>query len=753
MRKKVKKPMLRYRRLIILLFVEGLLAASVPAERIAQQSDPPSKAPSIDSQDQSPAAPAKTPAGSQQKQDIIRINTQLVQVDVVVTDKKDRHVEDLTLDDFELLVDGRKQNLSHFSHINLPKLIARELPAKKKNDSSAEAPQAMPARQIDPSEVRRTIAFIVDDLGLSFTSTNMVRETLKTFVAEQMQEGDLVAIIRTGNGLGMLEQYTSDKRILYSAIDKLMWNPLSRDMSPQFDDSTAETSDDQSERQAVLDAFEEFRTTTFSTGTLGAVSFVVQGLRNLPGRKSVILLSDGFKVYSQDNDNDTNLIMQAMQDLVEQASRSSVVIYAMDAKGLQPYMPGASVGGRPSVDSIANAQQSAQEALDGPSFLATQTGGFIVTNTNDLNVGIHEALYDQQSYYLLGFDPDDETFDRRYHTIKVRVTRPGLKVRTRSGYFGEADSEKSNEPPTRGQQILGALMSPFGKRNLSVRMTPYFFNSAKEGQLVRTLFHIDPSKLEFKDGPDGRKSLNLELAAFAFDEKGAAVDVLAHRIKLSFNEQQYRRVMANGLAYRRDFPLKKPGAYQFRAVLRDDESGNTGTAGHFIQVPDLSKKRLATSGLVLTAPRVEASTPASDDKADKEAAVVAADSQPPVGKDAAADAHNSGLPASPYVRIFPRTGWIQYGAAIYNAATDKKTGKPQITVRAEIYRDGKPAYQFAPRAVELSPGANPQHFDYVGRLKLNNFPEGDYLLRLIVTDSLASKKYSRAEQWMDFSVR
>ncbi len=377
--------MFRIRQVTSFVLTAAILAANLPASGFAQQTN------QTPQQSQNPA----------QNQDTVRINTQLVQVDAVVTDKKGRHVEDLTQEDFELLVDGKKQPLTYFKHINLPNLVKRELAPKKKNDAKP-APESMPTRQIEPSEVHRTLAFIVDDLGLSFKSTEFVRETLRKFVAEQMQEGDLVAIIRTGNGLGMLEQFTSDKRILYSAIEKLTWNPLSRDMNPTFSDAGAEVSDDQSEKQAVLDQFEEFRGTSFTIGTLGAINFVVQGLRSLPGRKSVVLLSDGFRINSQSNDdNSTQLLLQQLQGVAEVARRSSVVVYSIDAKGLQPFNPGADVGGKMSASAFSDAIDSAQAALEGPVFLSNLTGGFTVTNTNDLNIGIQEALYDQQSYYIL----------------------------------------------------------------------------------------------------------------------------------------------------------------------------------------------------------------------------------------------------------------------------------------------------------------------------------------------------------------
>mgnify|MGYP002784172228 CR=1 FL=1 len=675
------------------------------------------------------------PAQSQQQpnQDVVRISTQLVQVDAVVTDKKGNHVEDLTVDDFELFVDGKKQDLTHFKHISLPP-VKRELPPVKKSDAPP-APANMPTKQIDPKDVRRTIAFIVDDLGLGFTSTERVRETLRQFLDRQMQPGDLVAIIRTGRGLGMLEQFTSDKRLLYAAIEKLMWNPLSRDMTPNFGSEAGlgdseESLEAASNQQSIDSGMDSFRNTMFATGTLGAINFVVNGLRPLPGRKSVILLSDGFNIYPPSNNlNDPDavaqsiMVQEAMKQLVEMANRSSVVIYSMDAKGLLPLVPGGETGGRPTGDSYAQAMQENQESLEGPVNLAAQTGGFATFNNNDLNIGIQEALYDQQSYYLIGFDPDDEMFDRKQHKIKVTVKRPGLRVRARQGFYGYNDDEPIAAEKTRSQQIFGALLSPLGVRDLSLRMTPYYFNSAKDGSLVRALFHIESSKLNFKDTADGKKTIKLDLAAYAFDDKGAAIDLNAKHIELTFDEAQFKQVQSDGLTYRADFPVKKPGAYQFRAVLRDAESGRLGTASEFISVPDLSKNRLAMSGLVLSIPKTEGEKESTDVK------------------------------TSPYVRSFAKTGWVKYGAAIYNATTDKKTGQPQLTVQAEIYRDGKLLKQLPAESLQLPAKTSAKRFDFVGQMLLNNFQPGDYLLRVVVTDALAKKKVGQVEQWMDFSVQ
>ncbi len=718
--------MLKPNRRVFFFGLFVVLALGLTPSNSAQQSG----TSSTKNQAQNPSTQSRT--NEQQNQDlVVRISTQLVQVDAVVFDKSGKHVEDLTADDFDLQVDGKKQTLTHFIHVNLPP-VKREVPAAKKNDVAAVSP-SMPTRQIEPREVRRTIAFIVDDLGLSFTSTERVRETLRKFLREQMQEGDLVAIIRTGNGLGMLEQFTSDKRILYSAIDKLNWNPLSRDMIASFGDTGGMADSEESQeaataQQTIDDSISSFRDTLFSTGTLGAINFVVRGLRDLPGRKSVILLSDGFRIYPPGNSNDPQAVAESEQvqwnlkQLVELANRSSVVVYSIDARGLMALTPGADAGGRQSGDAYAQAMQDNQEALEGPSFLANQTGGFAVFNNNDLNFGVNEILYDQQSYYLVGFDPEDATFDRQHHKIKVTVKRPGLRVRARSGFYGIGDDDAREAPKSRAQQIFAGLLSPLGVRELSLKMTPYYFNSAKEGSLVRTLFHLDSSKLTFKDA-EGKKQINLDLAAYAFDDKGTPIDLNAKHIVLDFDEAQYKKVLAEGLTYRADFPIKKPGAYQFRAVLRDAETGRLGTASQFIQVPDLSKNKLAMSGLVLTIPTDKAASTAFD------------------------------LRSTPYIRSFPNVGLVQYGAAIYNAATDKKTGQPQLTVQAEIYREGKLFRKLPARPIEFPAKASAKRFDMLGQLELRNFPDGDYLLRVVVADALAKKKNSQVEQWMDFTVR
>src|SRR5688572_12905595 len=152
---------------------------------------------------------------------VIRINVNLVQVDAVVTDSKGNPVTDLTVDDFELLQDGKPQVITSFEFVDVRSQTVRRgsanpAPVQPRNGPAVPIP---PPRALRPQQIRRTIALVVDDLALSFDSITRVRESLKKWVDNEMQPGDLVAVIRTSAGMGSLQQFTADKRVLRAAIE------------------------------------------------------------------------------------------------------------------------------------------------------------------------------------------------------------------------------------------------------------------------------------------------------------------------------------------------------------------------------------------------------------------------------------------------------------------------------------------------------------------------------------------------------
>ena len=176
---------------------------------------------SISAQQQEPSRQQNKP----EETDVVRITTNLVQVDATITDKSGRQITDLRPEEFEVMQDGKSQTVTHLSYIVTSggnvESVAKPSPALR----SSLPPAPITLR---PEQVRRTIAIVVDDLGLSFVSTAYVRKALTRYINEQMQPGDLVAIIRTSAGAGALQQFTSDRRQLLAAADLVRWYPLGR---------------------------------------------------------------------------------------------------------------------------------------------------------------------------------------------------------------------------------------------------------------------------------------------------------------------------------------------------------------------------------------------------------------------------------------------------------------------------------------------------------------------------------------------
>src|SRR5262245_7962035 len=260
----------------------------------------------------------------------IRINVNLVQVDAVVTDAKGNAVTDLKPEDFEIRQDGKPQVITNFGYISTRPATAPVIPTVQTKKGNPSAPPPPPVK-LKPNQIRRTVAMVVDDLGLSFESVARIRQALKKFVDEQMQPGDLVAVIRTGAGMGALQQFSADKRMLYAAIDRVKFNAFNRVGIGTFarpgDDADFETRAD------------EFRETWFSVGTLGAINYVVNGLREMPGRKSVILFSDNMRMFNSEGSN--TQVMERIRQLTDAANRASVVIYSLDPRGLETLQIGA----------------------------------------------------------------------------------------------------------------------------------------------------------------------------------------------------------------------------------------------------------------------------------------------------------------------------------------------------------------------------------------------------------------------------
>lgn len=683
------------RKLMLSFFASAIFAATA----VAQNTTSPAAKPTPDT-------------------DVVRITSTLVQLDVSVTDKEGRPIKDLRPEEIHLFENGKERKLSGVSFVpGAPPADNNEM--KK---SAAPVGPVLPGRQLAANEVRRTIAIVVDDVTLSFQSIDYTREVLRRFVDQQMRDGDLVAIIRSGAGVGALQQFTSDKRQLYAAIDRIRWNAVANGRISTFD--TVEGQQDDSNQIDVRAQQED----AFVAGSLGALNYVIRGMDKLPGRKSVLMISEGFRLFDREPGGQITQgnVIDSVRAITDAANRAAVVIYTLDPRGLVVPMVG--VEENPefwSLEDIDRKMSRQGQALidtqDGLSYLSEETGGFTIKNTNNLSKGIRKIL-DDQSYYLVAYEPEEGSFDPkklRFNKIEIKVDRPGTKVRYRSGFFNIGDNTlKAAKQPTPFQSIADALLSPFAQNDLPIRYNGLFNYDHKNGAYLRSLVHMNIGDLDFKTLPDGKRQASLDIFAYAFGVNGAIEGRLQKTYKLTVPPEAFEKLRSTGFVYDFVFPIAKPGAYQLRVVVRDSAADKVGSASQFVEIPNLKKNRLTLSGIVLNS-----GTPTTS---------------------------SSALTATA-LREFHRGASLDYGTVALNARADS-LGKTNLTSRLRIFRDGKLIFTGQPQSV--AQGQQPaDSVAFMGSINLGTKLEaGDYVMEVAVTDTLAKGKYATALQYVEFRV-
>jgi VWFA-related protein len=642
--------------------------------------------------------------------DVVKITTNLVQIDVVVT-KDGKPVPGLRAEDFELYEDGRRQTITSFTYVSNMAGNVAAAPEKPREKTTG---VVVPPEPIKRDLPRRTIAIVVDDLGLSAESMSDVRRSLRKFVAEQIQPNDLVAIIRTGGEVGALQQFTNDKRLLTRAVDQLRWNLCSRagiNVLPRFGSPV-------------------HAGCPFSYGsTLGQLRNTVDAMGQLPGRKSLILMSDSVPIQHQElqqNDyygvpesaGDDWIYRRGLNKIAERAIRSSVVIYSVDTQGLQTTGPTAADQFSGDIRQItaqmnrvlATRSHLLQDRRAGGDLLARQTGGFQVRNSNDYQ--FERILQDQSGYYLLGYRPTDETFNKRFHHIKAKVKHSGMSLRTRFGFYGVSEEDVKFQLPSPAQMTNLALRSPFGAQEIELGLSSLFANDKVQGSLIRSFVYIDAKDLTFKP-VDDRHQTSLEINGVIFGDNGRVVEQVKHGAILNLRDEEYEKAKREGLRLRFDMPVRQPGAYQVRIAVREGHGYKIGSAGQFVAVPDLKNKQLALSGIVLG--------------------------------NVAEGAPQNVFMTNPAVRRFQVNTNLYFVFVVYN-------GSPNLVMQTKLFRDGKSFKASPETALDVANQADLSRILTTHTLRLTpDLEPGNYYLQVIVTDK-SKDKQPPAIQWVDFEI-
>jgi VWFA-related protein len=705
---------------------------------------------------QTPSSPQK-PQQEIAPEDIVRITTSLVQTDVVVTDKNDQAIHDLKLEDFKVYENGKPQNLKFIESVST-ETGARIEGSLKVNGQVVEPGVS---RNLSAGDLHRVFAFVIDDLTIPFEDVITVRNLLTDFIDKQMRAGDLIAIVRVAGGRGLLQQFTSDRQLLRRAIAEI--RPTLNAYSA-FNNITAnEAINTQPSRAAVGDngiAMPQIASVPdvdvsdqgITSGqramiTLHTSGEVVNSMKTLPGRKNLVLISGGLPLYeaspSEASVNGVptpiaevnsylNNVSYLLRQLTDRASRAGVVINTFDFRGLKasrgvslftdPGNEGRSAlfGGGGSDTNFGRSPNMAQfdnKALDtlsghlGLQALASGTGGLSVVNTNDFGEALQRIL-SRSDYYLIGYRPV-EPFDGKFRKLEIKIDRPGAKVYTRAGYVATTDPPEG-EVKTKEEAMLAAVRSPLAKRDIDVSgALQYRFLPDNRADVDINLF-IDAHNLTFKRDANDKYQATFEVAGFLANSAGKSQGGFSQTVNVSFSPEELKRAMSYGISYMGHATLL-PGEYQLSAIVREDETGRLGSMSQFLEVPDLSRKRLTASSLFLYSV-----DQAQGNKAKPQAL--------------------SGL------RQLSRSQDLRYAAVIYNAKS--VSGGPQLQAHIVLSRSGNVLFQEPDQPVTtvLQNGQVAK----IGQFGLSRVPAGRLMLTLVVTDPQAGKQARTIARSVEF---
>jgi VWFA-related protein len=532
-----------------------------------------------------------------------RAEVNYVEVHAVVTDAQGRIVTDLTQADFEVLEDGRPQKVSAFSLVNLP--IERGV-----RPLFAGAP-IEPDVQSNIAVDGRIYLIVLDDLHTSFPNTTRVKRFLRDFIERNFGVNDLAAVVYTSGRATAGQEFTNNPRLLLEAIDRFSGRRLRSEALELADSLNTTVRDPADERDLkLLDPLEMERAHNARTMLSGIrdLATYLEGVRGR--RKAMLLISEGISYNVDDpfTNASAGVILQQTSDAIAAATRANMSVYAIDPRGLGGFEEAIEVGSTPSdvlpsqfnaTRALLDAQRISQQSLQ---VLANETGGFAAVNQNDFAGAFERIVRENSTYYVLGYNPANDRRDGRFRRIDVRVTRPGLQVRSRRGYVAPR-GRAPDTPRTAGNDPLDlpaatSLSSPIPLTGIPMTITAAAFKGAAPNASIAVAVEMRADAFVFAQ-KNGTFLDRVQVALSSLDSKGTVRPGQKHVLTMEMTPATAQAAREHGVRLVAEVALP-PGKYQLRAGAAEEGRGLTGSGFFDLDIPDFHSAAFSMSGLVLT---------------------------------------------------------------------------------------------------------------------------------------------------------
>ncbi len=561
-------------------------------------------------QSQPPAQPAPAPeknSGEMVTRDsspTFSTRANLVLVRVVVRDHQGRANGTLQKEDFQLFDKGKPQIISKFS-------VEKTEGRKAESATSANGPPKSPEEPAAPLLPDRYVAYIFDNVHLSFGDLAMARKAAEHHLSESLTAASRAAVyttsgqpmldftddiaklrdtlnlirprsvvsVATGTGLDCpnltyyqadLIQNKNDPQALEAAIQDTF---VCANLDPQKQRAAAQgMAQGAASRVVNVESMETHQ-------TLQLLATVVRRLAGMPGLRSVVVVSPGFLVLNERFDE---------LEVMDRAIRSNVTISSLDARGLYTIIPGGDASqsaGNIATLGLRSLYQSASALAEGDVLaeLADGTGGTFFHNSNDLEGGFKRIAAPPEYYYVLGFSPQNLKFDGSYHNLKVSLQKnfTGFTLQARRGYFAPKHEVDAAQEAKR--EVEEALFTRDEWHDIPVALHTQFFKSSDENAKLSVLARIDVRQLRYRK-EDGRNLNILTVVSGVFDRNGNYVGAIEKTVTMHLKDETLANRLASGITVKSAFDVT-PGNYFVRIVVRDAEGQKMAALNGAVDIP------------------------------------------------------------------------------------------------------------------------------------------------------------------------
>jgi VWFA-related protein len=548
----------------------------------------------------SPAAHAQAP-----ETPTLRTGTQIVIVDVSVTDSHGNPVHNLKQSDFAIVENNSSQTITHFDEHTTPTaaVLAKQpaIPRLEPNvyTNFALAPEDGPINLL-----------LVDTLNTSVDDQVNTRRQLLTFV-KTMKPGTNLAVFALTTHLILLQGFTSDPQLLLAAVssNKLVQN------SPVMNDSigTEAVSDRLrpfNERAAAgIQQSEAEQSTQMDNSrvidTLSAMNQLARYLSGMPGRKNLIWLSGSFPLNflpAQGNRSSgatTASFQQQLHDTTNLLAASQVAIYPVDSKGLTNSPLADATAGKyvmtPGAIQGDVAKSSAQTRDNHSTMrrIAEATGGKANLDTNDLRGAVDKAIDDGSNYYTLTYTPSGKKEDGSYRTISVHLATGDYNLSYREGYYANESASKfasssrtaakssalsldamhtamQHGAPAPSQILFKAILLASPESSKKPAEGNVVSPSSKSPyRLVTVAYAANPGDISMPLRPDNTRQVALEFIANVYDANGQLVTLQSNPVNVFVKPEGYRDFLKEGIRYQQQIAVPTKGEYFVRVGIHD----------------------------------------------------------------------------------------------------------------------------------------------------------------------------------------